>query len=240
MAKTLDHPRISQPPALTALLVYLRPAPRRSLLTELADLGVFVVEHQGVGGVEDLADFVGADVILVLAPAAGDGLQLVGRLSSGPAPVVVSVPRGVAGEAFLGAGAMACIPDDELGRFPGGLLASIANRARSNRADREDAGVARNIGALVFEPGLPAISLDGRSRALSRSERAVLLRLAATPGRPVDLRELERAATPPGMQVRPGFLKAVVLRLRRKIEELGGDPNRLATVRGYGYVLAKD
>ncbi len=226
------------PPTLTALLVYLRPARRRDLLSLLADFGIFVVERQGMAGAMELAASTGADLALVVGNDDQATLAAIASLSQGSRRVsVVSLPKGADGQRFLDAGATVCLTDDDLGPASLTLFASIANRARSARTGVRGSG-ATIFGGLTFDAAVPALHAGSQARALSRSEQAVLARLLVTPGRPVGLRELERCATPPGTRVHPGFLKAVVLRLRRKVEELGGDPELLGTVRGFGYSLA--
>lgn len=225
------------PPTLTALLIYLRPARRRELLSMLADLGIFVVEHQGARGAVELGTSSGADLALVVGDDDDATLSTVRGLAEGSRRVgVVSLPPGADGQRFLDAGAAVCLTDDELGPGALTLFASIANRARAARTGAGGPGETI-FGGLTFDASLPALRVGSQARALSRSEQAVLARLLVTPGRPVALKELERCATPPGTRVHPGFLKAVVLRLRRKVEELGGDPELLGTVRGFGYTL---
>jgi DNA-binding response OmpR family regulator len=238
MEATLTRITGAMPTALTALLVYRRPAPRRQILAQLADLGVFVVEHPGGDGCVELAGSAGADVAIVLAGPDLADIQLVRDLARRPTrSVIVSVASVVAARAFLDAGAIACIQDSELEVALGPVVANAANRARAARIARP-ASDALRFGDVSFDPAVPALWRGGRSRTLSRSEKAVLLRLLSAAGRPVDAQELERVAAPQDGSVRPGFLKAVVLRLRRKIEDLGGDSDALRTIRGFGYVLA--
>ncbi len=227
------------PPALTALVVYLRPAPRRAVLGALADLGILAVEHQGEVACRELAEAAAADLVIVFADQQPAALRMVrGTVAGRGSPTVVSVCAAESRSGFLDAGAALCVTDDELATSGGVLLAPVAASARARRRQLPSlAGPGHVFRALTFDPLLPALSLGPETRPLSRSERAVLERLAATPGRPVERTELEQCAKPPGIAVRPGFLKAIILRLRRKAEELGGDPNTLQTVRGFGYVL---
>lgn len=229
---------ISAPPGLVALVVYLRPAARRQLLSQLADLGFFVVEHQGTGGLREMAGASAADVALVLAPAGREHIALITELARhGARSVIVCQPDAADMRDYAESGALRCVTDKELGAGFVAVLTAAAAHARSVRLRPDDTGRPVVLGDFSFDPSLPALQREGRSRMLSQSERAVLLRLAAAAGRPVNGEDLERAATPPGTSIRPGFLKAIVLRIRRKIVDLGGDPELLRTVRGVGYVL---
>jgi DNA-binding response OmpR family regulator len=221
------------------MVVYRRPVARRQLLGALADLGVFVVEQPSGSQALEVAIAAGAEVAVVVANASPDDEQLVASLAANTArSVIVSLPAGADCAPFLGAGAMRCITDGDFETAFPALVAAAATRARTFRevAAAADAAI---FGGIAFDPRIPALSRAGRSRTLSRSERAVLVRLWASAGRPVDALELERAADVPAGS-RPGFLKAVILRLRRKIDDLGADPGLLRTVRGFGYVLATD
>lgn len=221
-------------PALTALIVYLRPAPRRAVLGLLADCGVLVVEHQGEAGCDDIV----ADLALVVADQHAASLRVIVALSKLGTPTVACIAPMAAAAPFLEAGAAMCLTDDDFARGGVRLLAPVAAAARARRGQETGHEPGGSVfRGLTFNPALPALSAGTLTRPLSRSERAVLERLVATPGRPVDILELEQCAKAPGSVVQPGFLKAIVLRLRRKAEELGGDPAMLRTIRGFGYVL---
>ena len=224
--------------SLTAIVVYRRPALRRRLLGQIADLGIFVVEHPGTGACGGLATMARADVAVVVAGEGRDTDVVADLRAAGIQPVVVAVPEGVDCQAFLDAGALRCVPEREFGASTQRLLAEAASVARRRRGGVEGAGI--RVGAALFNPAVPSISAAGRTRVLSRSESAVLRRLDEANGYPVDIRELERAAAPEGRSVRPGFLKATILRLRRKLADVGLDPETVRTVRGFGYALCVD
>ena len=135
---------------------------------------------------------------------------------------------------YLELGAMTALTDDELGDV--GRLAIVAQRARMLRSAPRPPGDGIVFGDIEMRLSPPALRRGRVSVPLSRSEREVVRVLAANLGRPVSQAELERHACP-GVPAHPGFLKAVVLRVRRKVEEIGGDPLLLRTVRGFGYIL---
>jgi len=237
---TAPGPRATQP-ALTALVAYLRPLQRAGVLSTLANLGIFVVEHQGAEGVVEMGQAAFADLALLVA--AEHGHEEVARLLTKRLTpvVVVSLPAGADPAPYLAAGATACITDEALNSGVAQAIVDAANRARQLRPrtgpgkGSDGSGV---FGGLSFSPAQSTLGNGGRTLALARSEREVLLRLAAARGKPVARQELERGAVFSG-PIHPGLLKAVVLRIRRKAAALGADPEMLGTVRGYGYRLSR-
>ena len=230
--------RAAPPPALTALVLYLRPAPRRAILELLADLGIRVVEHQGRAGAREVARAAATEMTLLVPDIEADQRDGPGLIPALDGPLVVCLKPGTATVPYFESGAELCLFDDDLGPAALAALARVAGEARALRANAAPSVSPRPLfGDLAYDGAQAALRRGSKSVALSRSERAVLDRLCETRGKPVELDELERAAIPEGMSVQPGFLKAVILRLRRKAEELGGDPLMLRTVRGFGYVL---
>ena len=226
--------------ALTAMLVYRRPADRRGLLTSLASLGVFVVEHHRGDDCAAVASTTGADIAIVLADEDDEDRALVGSLArSGERPVIVCLPDTANTHGYLEAGALGCVSERDFSKAGTRLLLEAGIRAR-NSVERTAMPRGVQLGDFEFDPRVPAILRAGAARTLSQSERALLLKLVEAAGRPVGVLDLERAATPIGQEMQHGFIKAAVLRLRRKIAEIGGDPTALRTVRGYGYALATE
>jgi hypothetical protein len=216
------------PPGLNALILYLRPTSRARLLGTLADMGIFVMERQGAPLAPALAP---VDLCLVVADEK-DG-PIVRELARTFPTLVVCLPPGARSEAFDELGVLCCIGDAGAGEHA--ILRQAALRARTLRGTGRPAPT-RVFGDVDFQLVPPALQRGDRSLPLSTSERELLRMLAGSIGRAVSLAELERAAAV-GPTVHPGFLKAVVLRLRRKVEELGGDAELLRTIRGFGYIL---
>jgi hypothetical protein len=220
------------PPGLTALVVYQRPAPRRELLSAFADLGVFVVERQGLAGPD-----CGPQDLCLLVGRPGSDVEAAAALHARHGTLMVCLPPGSDGAGYQEAGAFRCIEDGQLGQA--NILAEAAQRARAGRAAGRAGAPLAVFGGLRFRPADCLLEGERGVAALSGSERAVLALLARTPGRPVPLSGLEGAACDRAETANrsSGLVKAVVLRLRRKAEGLGGDPGLLRTVRGFGYVL---
>ncbi len=235
MAQLLS-PAIAAGVGLKALVVYGRPAPRRELLGQIADLGILVVENLSDEACASVASSAAVDVALVFAAETGDAAVVQQLIAAQVEPVLVSVPDGVDAEPFLRAGAFRCVSDSEFVASATGLIAAAATAARARR-DAGPHSPAPIPGQLLFDARVPSVALGSRTRTLSRSESAVLQRLREAAGYPVDAAELERTATPDGQHMRPGFLKATVLRLRRKLIDLGMPAETIRTVRGYGYAL---
>ncbi|MCC7362953.1 MAG: winged helix-turn-helix domain-containing protein [Dehalococcoidia bacterium] len=220
-------------PALRALVVYLRPAARASLLTTLANLGVFVTEQPGTASLPGVS----ADFGVLVAAGPEDAAVAAGLARRLPGGVIAVLPEGAHPAAFTAAGASAVLRDGEL---PAALTANIARMAFAARRARAGyvpaRGAPRVFADLEFIAEPPQLRNGARALALSRSERDVLATLLATRGRPVPHSALEQAAAGDDL-AHPGLLKAVVLRLRRKVTDLGGDAELLATIRGFGYTL---
>lgn len=235
---TRDH--IPSPPALKTLVLYLRPAPRHDLLAAAASLGLLVIEHQGAHGWQQVATNSRADFAIVLATGTPDDAAVLTELA-GPfgTRIVTVVPdasdvwqQPARGDAGL------LLRDLDLGADFAARLVPMAHAARRARAQTGHDAEHVVFGDLQFEQDPPALCRGLRRVALSRSEANVLAALCAAPGRPVAHDTLSRACAAGATDVHPGLLKAVVLRLRRKVEDLGGDAGRLQTVRGFGYLAS--
>lgn len=215
-------------PGLTALVIYLRPAPRAKLLSALADLGIFVTERLGTPGAQ-LVERV--DICLVVAN--GSDHRAVSELADIFPTLVACLPEGDPAAADPAWHSLHCVTDADIS--DASTLREAARTARTMRAHVRPRS-ATVFGELELQLAPPMLRKGDVSVPLSQSEKELLRMLAASIGQALPLAELERGAAL-GAAVHPGFLKAVVLRLRRKVDELGGDPDLLHTVRGYGYSL---
>lgn len=237
-----NHPDVAATsrPGLTALVVYLRPAPRSYLLQVLADLGIFVVEHQGAESALHTAYATRSDFVIAVGdddPAHAEvARNLLDALSS---VLVAIVAAGASPDRYLAAGAMAVIPEDVTEAEFAALIGPAVRRARWLRSLGEMAAEFIVFRDIRFRTMPPELEREGHAIPLTRVETEVLLELSRSLGKPVraaDLqRRLESLSTRP--EVHAGYLKTIVLRIRRKVEELGGNPLMLRSVRGVGYML---
>jgi two-component system, OmpR family, response regulator len=111
------------------------------------------------------------------------------------------------------------------------LIARI--RVAVRRRPATDNGRGRE---LEVDPVSHAVRRGRRSAQLTPTEFRMLAALAARPGEVVRRDELRVAGWPDGAIVHDNTLDAYIVRLRRKLGEVGGGQT-IETVRGVGYVL---
>lgn len=102
------------------------------------------------------------------------------------------------------------------------------------RRSRPDESAARS--GLHLDPTRHAVSAGDVTVALTPTEFRLLGRLLANTGEVVRRRELVRAGWPEGARVHDNTLDAYILRLRRKLRELGVAA-AITTAHGVGYSL---
>jgi hypothetical protein len=234
----------AEAPAMTALLVYLRPLARQQLLPVLAELGVFVHEVAPEqlpiilkGGV------VSSDLVIVAGEADSEHLRLVRDLTRQVSTAVLAIaPDENAAPALEQAGALATVGERELPYALGEKLLFVARIARRLRSGKQAATERTVFGRLRFQDDPARLVAGDRAVSLTPIERAILVALCGVPGVAVEGTTLEQLAlrhrgelAPPAL--RHSRTRAAILGLRRKAEALGGDPMLLGAVRGYGYVL---
>ncbi|MFJ4850420.1 MULTISPECIES: response regulator [unclassified Streptomyces] len=107
---------------------------------------------------------------------------------------------------------------------------------------RQDASVADGIrpraeshGALVIDRAGLVVTHHGAPVALAPSELRLLLTLSASPGQVFSRQQLLEAVWEHSYHGDIRLVDACVKRLRNKLGELGGDPQYIQTVRGFGY-----
>lgn len=226
---------------LTALIVYLRPVDRARLLTCLAALDVFVVEHPGADGARQTALGTRTDFVIVVGDNLPADAALARMLLDTLASVLVALlPPGAHDGLYRAAGAIAVLRDNAPeGGFEAAIRPAITE-ARWLRSIGELAAEYLVFRDVRFRTAPPELERAGRSVSLTRVESEVLQELSRAVQRPVRRAELERrlASLSERPAVHGGYLKAVILRIRRKVAAIGGDPTLLRNIRGYGYMLA--
>jgi DNA-binding response OmpR family regulator len=243
------HPRVEgntalfdDVPGLTALVVYLRPSLRGQLLPVLADLGIFVAEAVGEARAANwTSGRVHSDLVIVVGDDEEAHLRFVSQLASRVSAALIAVtPNQACIDSYLRAGAQACVTDDDTSPSLAAAIRPVAQFARRLKDRALQDGRTESVRVfhdLDFMLAPPELSCDSRSVALSGTERDVLLALVESLGSPVSSEALEARLTRPGTTATRGYLKTVILRIRRKVEAVGGDSGILGAVRGYGYVL---
>ena len=152
------------------------------------------------------------------------GLMVVGRLAARPFSEVertfASVLAGLCGLAL-----------DRL------RLCSERSRARRRQHVVETAGTHLRVGDMDIDLVGHAVSFDGRDATLTTSEMRLLTFLAEEPGRARSRREILRHLWHTEHVGDERACDVHISNLRRKIEREPSRPERLVTLRGYGYAL---
>ena len=223
-------------PRLDASVVYCRPALRAPLLGALAELGVFVSEIALTAGAAAVSPgfYSDPDLLIVVCGDAPEDLRMIANLCRPGLPVlIVLLPPGSDRSQLAEAGMFACCGGEESRETLLSVLIAAAAQARFERRarPRETQTV---FGDVMFQREPVALIRGGRSINLSKSEASVLAMLIAAHGEPV---EIVRLGQQGDRVLTVANLKTIVMRIRRKVAHLGGDPTTLSSVRGFGYVL---
>lgn len=223
-------------PALTALVIYARPAPREPLLSTFAELGIFVVEHQGLdGAIDALLDAV-PDIVCLAIGSKAEHLVLAEVIARCPfSPTIALLPDEAARRRLDRTGVEATLTDAAVARGASPRLAAIARRARTMQRKNDAAKAPLFFRSLRAVEDGTRLANDERAVALTRAERRVLARLFLATDRALSRGELERSVL--RVSAAPSAVTTAVRGLRRKAAALGGDASCLRTVRGFGFVL---
>jgi DNA-binding response OmpR family regulator len=116
----------------------------------------------------------------------------------------------------------------------GARLRAVLTRTASQRAERASA---LQVGSLRVDLGRREATLDGRALDLTPTEFRLLACLAAHPGQAVAQADLVKEAWGGLRQETGSALRRYIWFLRQKVEIDPDNPQRLLTVRGYGYRL---
>jgi DNA-binding winged helix-turn-helix (wHTH) protein len=225
---------------LTALVVYLRPAPRLRLLRLLAELGIFVVEHEGRTDALRTAFGTRTDFIIVAGADDPEHAALAGQLLQALSSVLVVVlPPGASEEPYQEAGAAVCIPEDVSDGGFATLLGPAVREARAIRRTGEIAAEYLVFRDIRFRTAPPELLRGSLSVSLTPVESEVLGELSRSLGQVVRNEALERHVInlSSRAELRAGYVKAIIRRIRRKVEQVGGNAELLRNIRGFGYML---
>ena len=224
-------------PGLVAAALYLRPSRRAEAVGAMVELGMFVREFQ-TSPTDALRLNDSAELSLIFASPDPTHIRVVERLADGDRVVAVVLPGTVAVEPFARAGAMRVLREDDSPAEIRAALSYCGHLARQRRGNRMSGDRKTTIfGGLEFHPAQRWLSRGETLTSLSPPEHGVLRALVTAGGSVVPKAHLQRELTGTEDPASAGYLKTVVLRIRRKVELMGGDPGQLTAVRGAGYVL---
>jgi len=216
--------------------------PRITKLVSLAlrDEGFRVVTASGGEEALARAEEVRPDIVLLDIVMPGmDGIEVMRQLREHrPVPVILLTARGSTAEKTkgldLGADDYVAKPFD---------LDELAARVRA--VLRRATGVAPGDGVVAFDDiqidlERRLVSRDGELIQLSRTEWLLLQHLAANAGKVVLHTELLTKVWGPEYRDDLQYLRVWISRVRRKLGAKPGEPGRIKTFQGIGYLLDVD
>ncbi|MCU0686602.1 MAG: response regulator transcription factor [Polyangiaceae bacterium] len=167
-----------------------------------------------------------------------DGLEVCQRIrKSSRVPVLMLTARGDETDRVVG---LELGADDYIAKpfSPRELLARL--RAVLRRARPEGAGERLSVGEIVIDVPSREVRLGGEAVDLTGLEFDILLALARRPGRVVPREALLAQAGRTDVTVGERTVDVHISHLRQKLRDDPRLPRLIKTVRGVGYVLAKD
>ena len=222
---------------MTAVLVVDdEPAIRESLAFALEREGFSIAVAASLK--EARAAAAGADLIILdLVLPDGNGLDFLRALRSrSDVPVIVLTSRDEETDRVVGLemGADDYVLKPFSPREVTARVRAVLRRAAGKTAAEE---TALKAGALSADPRTRRASVGEGELALSRTEFNLLMVFLGSPGRVFERGQLLEAVWGSDVTVGDRTVDVHMKALRRKIEEAGGDPRVLETVRGVGYRL---
>jgi DNA-binding response OmpR family regulator len=221
------------------LLVDDEPAIRESLAFALRRDGFDVEQAASLREARNLTDAAEL-VILDLVLPDGNGLEFLRSLRSrSDVPVIVLTSRDEETDRVVG---LELGADDYVIKpfSPREVAARVrAVLRRASKAGQPEEQPVR-AGALSLDASTRKAAIAGRELLLSRTEFNLLSLFLRSPGRVFERSQILDAVWGSEVVVGDRTVDVHVKALRRKIEEAGGDPRVLETVRGVGYRLRDD
>jgi two-component system catabolic regulation response regulator CreB len=221
------------------LIVDDEPAIRESLAFALKRDGFAIAEAASLREAQQRLE--GADlVILDLVLPDGNGLDFLRALrAKSDVPVIVLTSRDEETDRVVGLemGADDYVLKPFSPREVAARVRAVLRRAEGRSAQPDEEKALRGPGGLVVDPRTRKASVGTRDLALSRTEFNLLAAFLRSPGRVFERGQLLDTVWGSDVVVGDRTVDVHVKALRRKIEEAGGDPRILETVRGVGYRL---
>ena len=195
------------------------------------------VASNGLHGLEQLGSAPFDALVLDLSLPDMDGLEVCRRLRArSEVPVLMLTARGDAMDRIVGLEVGA---DDYLPKpfEPRELLARI--KALLRRANRQAKDRLLRFGRLEIDRDARAVRIEGHEHALTSFQFALLVALAENAGRVLSRDVLMDLVKGEKLEAFDRSIDVHVSRIRAAIEDDPKKPRRIITVRGAGYVFAK-
>ena len=196
------------------------------------------IAHTGTGGIS-LHDREPFDILILdLMLPDMDGLDVCRRIrEKSQTPILMLTARGDAMDRVVG---LEMGADDYLPKpfEPRELLARL--RALLRRAKSERKPDMLRFGRLEIDTGARQIRLDGDDRSVTSYQFALLLALAQNAGRVLTRDALMTLLKNETLEAFDRSIDVHISRIRAAIEDDPKKPKRVITVRGTGYVFAKN
>ncbi len=209
------------------------------LASYLEQNGVQVTRaYDGTAGLRELETGTFDAVLLDVMMPGIDGLEVCRRIrQKSRIPVIMLTAKGDETDRVVG---LELGADDYVGKpfSPRELLARL--RAVLRRATPEVVVEKLVVGDLSLEPASRQVRLAGAAIELTGIEFDILLALARRAGRVVPREALLDEAGRGDVSVGERTVDVHISHLRQKLRDDPRSPKRIKTVRGIGYVLAKD
>jgi DNA-binding response OmpR family regulator len=218
------------------LIVDDEPAIRESLAFALTRDGFAIAE---AGSLKQAAAEQADLIVLDLVLPDGNGLDFLRQLRAhSDVPVIVLTSRDEEKDRVAGLemGADDYVLKPFSPREVVARVRAVLRRAGGKAAPAED-GALRGTGGLHVDPRTRRAAVGDKELALSRTEFNLLATFLRSPGQVFERSQILEAVWGTDVVVGDRTVDVHVKALRRKIEEAGGDPRLVETVRGVGYRL---
>ncbi|PKO66830.1 MAG: DNA-binding response regulator [Betaproteobacteria bacterium HGW-Betaproteobacteria-16] len=220
-----------------------------SMVVEYLGQSGFKVTHaaDGESGLEQLQVLLPELVILDLMMPGMDGLEVCRRIRSMPGdmarvPVIMLTAKGDPMDRIIG---LEIGADDYLPKpfEPRELLARVRAVMR-RRGDNGAAGAVREsqplrFGSLEIDRDARTVQVNGQACELTSYQFDLLVALAERSGRVLTRDQIMEAVRGRELEAFDRSIDVHIGRIRNAIEADSKDPKRILTVRGVGYVFAK-
>jgi DNA-binding response OmpR family regulator len=219
------------------LVVDDEPAIRESLAFALKREGFDVLEAASLKAARGISDEQADLIILDLVLPDGNGLDFLRALRTrSDIPVIVLTSRDEETDRVVGLemGADDYVLKPFSPREVTARVRAVLRRAGGKTPPEE---TALRVGTLSADPRTRKALADKSELGLSRTEFNLLMVFLGSPGRVFERSQLLEAVWGSDVTVGDRTVDVHMKALRRKIEEAGGDPRVLETVRGVGYRL---